>query len=104
MATRYAAVSSIGVVSESLNDQTTLAAAVQTAIDDAATANAVAGLKADVTTELAAITTALTATTANQPSQPVVVAVDVTAVVTLKKLRQLLDAAYAHFAASNILT
>lgn len=104
MAVRYAAVSSAGLVAETLNNQATLAAAVTTAIEATGTANAVAGLKADVTTELAAITTALTAVTANQPSGSVVVAVDTTAVTTKAQLKRLLDAAYAHFAASNIFT
>lgn len=104
MALRYIAVSSAGAASETPNSQTTLAAAVSTAIDAAATANAGAGAKADVTTELGAITTALTALTANQPSGGIVVTVDTSVVTTKNKLRQLLDAAYAHIAASNLLT
>lgn len=104
MAVRYVAVSSAGGASETPHAQTTLAATVATAIETAGTANAVAGAKADVTTELAAITTALTALTANQPAGAIVVALDVSAVVTLAKFRRLLDAAYAQIAASNILS
>ena len=104
MAARYIAVSTAGTASESANSQSTLATAVSTAITAAGTANAVAGAKADVTTELAAITTALTDLTANQPTGGIVVSLDTSAVTTKNKLRQLLDAAYAHIAASNILT
>jgi hypothetical protein len=104
MAIRNAAVSVVGIASENLNDQATLATAVSTAISTATTNNAVAGAKANVATELAAITTALNALTANQPSGSVVVSVDVTAVATKNKLRQLLDAAYNHLVSTNILT
>lgn len=88
MAIRYAAVSSAGAVSETLNNQATLLAAV-------GTANAVAGAKADITTELAAAV-------ANQPSGAVVVSIDLASVTTKAQLRRLLDAAYNHFAATNI--
>jgi hypothetical protein len=104
MAIRYAAVSTAGAVSESLNNQSALATAVSTAITAAGTANAAAGAKADVTTELAAVTTALTALTANQPSGGIVVSVDLSSVTTKNKLRQLLDAAYEHFISTNQLT
>ena len=104
MALRYIAVSAAGAPSESANSQATLATAVSDAIDTATTANAVAGAKADVTTELAAITTALTAMSANQPTGGIVVTLDTTAVATKNKLRQLLDAAFNHIAASNLLT
>ena len=104
MAIRYVAISASGVPSESLNNQTTLAAAVTTAIDTAASANAAAGAKADVTTEIAAITTALTALTDNQPTGGIVVSVNLATVTSRNKLRQLLDAAYDHFSASSQLT
>lgn len=91
--------------SETVNSQTSLAATVATKISDATSANAAAGAKADVTTELGAITTALTALTANQPSGALVVTIDTDLVTTKTQLRKLLDAAYRHFAdAQNILT
>lgn len=104
MALRYTSISAAGAVAETPNSQSTLATAVSTAITAAGTANAVAGAKADVTTELAAISTALTALTANQPSGALVVTMDTSQVTTKNKLRQLLDAAYNHYAASNLLT
>lgn len=104
MAIRYVAVSSAGTASESPNSQSTLATAVTAAVTAAGVANAVAGSNADVTTELAAVTAALTALTANQPSGGIVVAMDNSIVTTKNKLRQLLDAAFAHIAASNQLT
>lgn len=104
MALRYIAISAAGTPAESADAQTTLAAAVTDAIDAAGVANAVAGSNADVTAELADITTALTALTANQPTGGIVVTLDTSVVTTKNKLRQLLDAAYAHVAASNILS
>lgn len=90
MAIRYASVTTAGTVSESLNNQATL-------ISAASTANAAAGAKADVTAEIAAIS-------ANQPTGSVVVSVDLSAVTTKNKLRQLLDAAYQHFVSTSNLT
>ncbi len=104
MALRYLTVSAAGAVSQKANTATTLVTAVQTAVDAAATANAIAGAKADVTTELAAITTAVTAVTASLPTGGIVVTLDTSLVTTKNKLRQLLDAAYEHVAASNLLT
>lgn len=104
MALRYLAVSAVGAVSEKANTETTLVAAVQTAVDAAATANAAAGAKADVTTELAAVTTAVTAVTNSIPTGGLVVTLDTSLVTTKNKLRELLDAVFAHVAASNLLT
>ncbi len=104
MALRNIAVSAAGNAGESANSQAALATAVSDAIVAAGVANAVAGSNADVTTELATVDAALTAMTANQPSGGIVVTLDTSAVTTKNKLRQLLDAAYAHIAASNMLT
>lgn len=90
MALRYVAVSAAGNPTESVNDTADL-------VDAVATANAVAGSNADVTTELAAVTASI-------PSGAIVVAVDTDAVTTLNALRQLLDAAYHHVAASNLMS
>lgn len=100
MAIRNLAVNTAGTVSESLNDQTALATAVSDAIVAADTAN----VSNDATTEIAAIDTALTALTANQPTGGLVVALDLSLVTTKNKLRQLLDAVYNHVASTNILT
>lgn len=90
MALRYASVDLAGTVSESLNNQASL-------ISTAITANAGAGAKADVSSNLAAIS-------ANQPTGSVVVSVDLSAVTTRNKLKQLLDAALNHFFATNNVT
>ena len=104
MAIRNVAVSAAGVAGESLNSQATLIAAVETAIGDAETANAVAGSNADVTTELGLVTAAVAAVTANQPTGAVTVSVDLSAVTTKNQLRRLLDAARVHLEATNLLT
>jgi len=104
MALRFLNVSSSGVVAQTPNSVSTLTTTVSDAITTAGTANAVAGAKADVTTELAAISTALTALSANIPSGAVVLTIDTSSVTTKAKLKQLLDAAYEHVAASNLLT
>lgn|SRR5574343_801698 len=104
MATRYIAVSSSGAVAESANARATLTTAIQTAVDAAATANAAAGLKADVTTELAAVTAAVSALSADAASGGIVVSIDTSVVTTRNKLRQLLDAAYSHIVASNLIS
>lgn len=85
------------------NNQTALAAAVATAITTATTANGVAGAKADVTTELGAITTALNALTANQPTGALVVTLDTSLVTTKTQLKNLMDAAYRYLADSQSL-
>lgn len=100
MAIRYAAVSTAGAVSESLNNQSALATAVSDAITAADTAN----VSNDAATEITAIGTALTALTANQPSGGIVVSVNLSTVTTKNKLRELLDAAYVHFVSTNQLT
>lgn len=104
MALRYIAVSAAGAASETPNSQSTLATAVTDAIDVAITANGEVGLLADVTTELGLVTDALTALTANQPTGGIVVTLDTELVTTRNKLRELLDAAYNHLAASNLVT
>lgn len=104
MAMRYFAVSATGTVSESANARSTLTTEVQTKVDAAATANAAAGAKADVTAELAAVTDAVRALSAEAPTGGVVVMIDTSTVTTLNKLRQLLDAAYAHAASSNLIS
>jgi len=104
MATRYLAVSAAGTVSESANARATLTTAIQAAVDAAATANAGAGSNADVTAELATVTAAVTALSADAPSGGVVVSIDTASVTTLNRLRQLLDAAYAHVASSNLIS
>jgi len=101
MAKKYIGLSADGTVESHPDTQTTLIAAVASAIDAAGTANAAAGAKADVTTELAAVTTALDAVTANQVTGAVVVSVDLSLVTTKTKLRQLLDAAYRYLADSS---
>lgn len=104
MATRYIAVSANGTTAESANARSTLTTAIQTAVDAAATANAVAGSNADVTAELAAVTAAVTALSADAASGGLVVSIDTSVVTTRNKLRQLLDAAYSHIAASNLIS
>lgn len=104
MALRYLSVSAAGDVSETENDQSDLITAADAAIDDIGTANAEAGSNADVTTEVAAAVAALAAVTANQPSGGVVITLNTSTITTLNKLREVLDAAYSHIEASNILT
>lgn len=79
---------------ETVNAQATLA----TAVEDAIAAADAANVSNDAATEIAAITTALTALTANQPSGAVVLSFDTSLVTTKNQLRKLLDAAYRHFA------
>lgn len=104
MALRYIAVSAAGAAAESPNSQAALATAVSDAVAVAVTANGEVGLLADVTTELGLVSDALIAMTANQPAGGIVVTLDTELVTTKNKLRQLLDAAYNHLAASNLLT
>ena len=105
MTLKNAAFNIAGHGTETVNSQVALAAEVTTAIELAGTANAVAGAKADVTTELGAITTALTALTANQLSNALVVTMDTSLVTTKNQLRKLLDAVYRHWAdAQDVLT
>lgn len=89
MAARYFTISAAGAAAETPNTTATLLAAI-------GTANAVAGAKADITTELAAAV-------ANIPTGAMVIALDTSLVTTLNKLRQLLDAAYNNIAASSLL-
>lgn len=84
-----------------IGDQAALATAVSDAIDTATTANGVAGSNADVTSELAAIGTALTALTANQLTGALTVSVDTSLVTTRTQLRKLMDEAYRYFADSQ---
>jgi membrane-associated protease RseP (regulator of RpoE activity) len=90
VALRHVTVSAAGVAAESANTTAAL-------ITAAGVANAEVGLKADVTTELAAITAAV-------PTGALVVSIDTSLVTTKNKLRQLLDATYDHIVASNLLT
>lgn len=89
------------VTAANISDQTALASAVSDAIDTATTANGVAGAKADVTSELADIGTALTALTANQLAGALTVSVDTSLVTTRSQLRKLMDEAYRYFADSQ---
>jgi hypothetical protein len=98
MVKKYIALSVTGVTGSQTDSQIALTTDITDAIDAATTANGVAGAKADVTTELAAITTAVNALTANELTGAVVVSVDLSLVTTKAKLRKLLDEAYKYFA------
>lgn len=104
MALRYLSVDVAGTVSETENDQADLIVAADEAIDAVGTANAESGSNADVTTEVAAAVAALAAVTANQPSGDLVVTLNTSTITTRNKLREVIDAAYNHIVASNILT
>lgn len=100
MALKNVAFNIRGDGAETPNSQTTLTSTVTTAIAAAVTAN----VSNDAASQITAITTAVTALTANRPSGAVVVTFDTSLVTTRNQLRQLLDAAYRHFAeAQNIL-
>lgn len=101
MAIQNIVVDLAGVSASKLNSQAALATVVSDAITAADTANA----SNDATTEIAAIGTALTALTANQPSGAVVIAVNLSTVTTKNQLRKALDDAYRYLADStNILS
>lgn len=105
MAIQYVVATAAGVSSASPNEQTDLAEDVADAIAAAEAANGAVGLKGDASTELAAVTTALEALTANQPSGAVVVSVDLEQITSRTQLRKVLDDVYRYLADStNILT
>ena len=96
-----------GMVAGTTDSQVALTTAVSDAVDTAATANAAAGAKADVTTELAAIDTAIAALIANQTTGDgaVVLSIDTALITTKNQLRTVLEKAARQLTESmNLLT
>lgn len=103
MALRNFAVSVGGAVVETANSAAALIAAADTAVDDAVTANGVAGAKADVTTELGLAIDAIAAISTDIPSGALVVALDTAQVTTVNQLRALLDTFVNRIEGSSLL-
>ena len=103
MALRYFAVTATGGTVEQANSTAARIATADAAVDTAVTANAVAGAKADVSTELTQAIADIAAISADIPSGAVVMSVDTALVTTLNQLRKLLDSAFNQIAGTNLL-
>jgi hypothetical protein len=103
VALRNFAVTATGAAAETPNSVTALIATADEAVDTAVTANAVAGAKADVSTELGLAIDAIAAIASDIPSGALVLTVDTEQVTNLNKLRELLDAVFNQIAGTNLL-